>query len=503
VKYALDFKNIIVEEYGYKILDIGIPLSSHFDFRLDKYIRKVSHLKRDRAIGVGILERVRLHILQKYSTITKDAAKETSFRKVIDFIKEYKEFSLHVSGKSGQGMFSISNIKYEQNSEKLAPKSWLIENLRYLFPKRFGLPVSDNLLSWFIFGDTPSYGRVTKIKWTTDNKEIFKRMHLTELLTIDYRVNKLTKEAFSDKGIKISGENLETLKKSVSYLVYYYIFGGYHESTYVSKTTTKELEVGKNFFTIEYEIIRAIFFAAAEANSGESVNIETLSSDACVSDLKHHIFEGYGFGDDFNRLLDYFNRLFKNSPSDSSSLIFRDAKEVLDGYRDAYRAKYREFQKTREHATKFQGRVHKEIEDFLGLKFASEVQVRAVVKEKYVSTINDDGVKENILVHHAFAFDGYLDLSRTLKDYLGLGDKWMGIAFEAMGTYWHKLPRQIEADRKKRLISREKNIILLEIKESWDASRWGVEALKQFKKLTGVEIPQNKLSSLSKYLGTK
>jgi hypothetical protein len=241
VKYALDFKNIIVEEYGYKILDIGIPLSSHFGFRLDKYIRKVSHLKRDRAVGVGILERVRLHIVQKYSTITKDTAKETSFRKVVDFIKEYKEFSLHVSGKSGQGMLSISNIKYEQNSEKLAPKSWLIENLRYWFPKRFGLHVSDNLLSWFVFGDTPSYGRVTKIKWTMDNKEISKRMNITELLAIDYSVNKLTTRAFSDKGIKISNKNLETLKKSVSFLIHYYVFGGYHRSTYVSETTNIRL----------------------------------------------------------------------------------------------------------------------------------------------------------------------------------------------------------------------------------------------------------------------
>jgi hypothetical protein len=220
-----------------------------------------------------------------------------------------------------------------------------------------------------------------------------------------------------------------------------------------------------------------------------------------VGDLKHHLFEGFGFGDDLGKLLSYLKDISDNRPPDSNSQIFRDAKDVLDGYHDAYRVKYREFQKTREHATKFQGRVHKEIEEFLGLQFASEVQVRAVVKEKYVSTINDDGVKEKIYVHGAFRFDGYLDLSRALKDYLGLDDKWMGIAFEANGEYWHSLPAKKEADRKKRLICREKNIILLEIPEKMDSSAWGAEALRQFKETTGVEIPRSKLSELSKSLG--
>ncbi len=505
VQYALDFKNILIKEYGYNILELGkqLPLTTHFGFRLDGYIRKVTNAKRDRAVGGNILERVKNHIIEEFNTWDKDWVKQSSFKRVMDFIKEYQEFSLLVSGKSGQGMFSISNIKYDQNSKKLLPKSWLIENLRYLFPKKFGLPLSDNLLSWFVYGDTPSYGRVAKIKWTMDNKEINKRMYITDLLAIDYRVSKLTTKYFSAKGIKISDSNLEKLQKSVSYLVYYYVFGGYHDSTYVSKTTNKKLEVGKDFFTIEYEVIRAIFFAAAEANNGEPLNFEELQLASGASDLKNHLAEGFGFGDDFDRLQNYFNGLFKNKPLDSSYLIFRNAKEVLDRYHDEYKSKYSAFLKTRKDASKFQGRVHKELEAFLGLHFTKEVQVRAVVKEKYVSTINKDDVKEKIYVHNNFKFDGYLDLSKALKDYLGLDDKWMGIAFEALGTYWHSdaNPSQQEADRKKRLICREKNIILLEIPEAMDSSEWGAEALRQFKATTGVEIPQNKLRGLSKYLG--
>ncbi|MBA7545005.1 hypothetical protein ES705_37367 [subsurface metagenome] len=482
VKYALDFKNIIIDEYGYKLLDLEkqIPLSSHFAFRLDKYIRNVTHLKRDRTLGADILGQVRLHIVQEYSILKRDAAKETSFKKVINFIREYKEFSRYVSRR-----FSISHIKYQQNSEELAPKSWLIENLRYMFPKKFGLPISDNLLSWFIFGDSSADGRKSKLIRTTLKDEINKHSHLAELLSIDYSANKLTKEAFSDKGIEILDKDLNILKKSVSFLIYYYVFGGYHESTYVSKTTNKNLEVGRDYFTIEYEVIRAIFFAAAEGNNEEPMNFRTISNAVGVSTgLNKHLVQGLGFGDDFVKILAYFDRLFKNRHPDSSSQIFQDAEKVLNGYRDAYRARRRELQKSRDYRTAFQGKVHKFIENFLGLKFTSEEQVRAIVKDAYVTMINDNGIKEKIHVHSSFAFDGYLELNKALKDYLGLDDKWMGIAFEAMGTYWHSLPKQIEADRKKRLICREKNIFLLEIPESLDSSAWGDEILKQFKDLT-------------------
>ena len=129
------------------------------------------------------------------------------------------------------------------------------------------------------------------------------------------------------------------------------------------------------------------------------------------------------------------------------------------------------------------------MENFLGLKFTSEEQVRAIIKNAYVTTIKGNGVEEKIHVHPNFKFDGYLELSRALKDYLGLDDKWIGIAFEAMGTYWHSLPAQEEADRKKQLICREKNIILLKIPEALDSSKRGAEILRQFKELTGVENP--------------
>lgn len=498
VKYALDFKNILIEEYGYNILSLEkqLPLTTHFGFQLSSHIWKVTNAKRDKAVGVNILERVKTHIVQQYNAIIKDSKKEVSFRKVKGFIKQYQEFSSYVSKE-----FVISQKKSRIDQAE-SSRSWLVENLRYLFPKKFGLPLEDNLLSWFVYRDTPSHNVQTKLKRTTSNKESFKRILLSELLAIDYKISKLTKKMFNDKGVIISNENLEILKKRVSFLIYFYVFGGYQESMYVSKTTSAGLKVGENFFTLEYEIIRALFFAAAEVNDGEPITLKTIKNTADLGvSLDRHLAEGYGFGDDMIKLLIYFNKLSENRPLDSDSIIFRDGKEILEGYHDAYRARNRVFQKSREHRTEFQGKVHVFIENFLGLKFEKEEQVRGVIKEDYVTVINGEGIKENIRVHHAFKFDGYLELTRSLREYLGLDDKWTGVAIEALGTYWHSLPAQKEADRKKRLICREKNIILLEILEALDSSKWGVEILRQFKELTGVEIPQSKLGKLGKYLG--
>lgn len=505
VKYALEFQDTIIKEYGYNILGLKrIPLSSHFNCRLDKFIRQVTVIKRDRAISVEILERIKQHIISNFNNL-KDSIKQERkifFNKVINLIDIYKIFSDYVSSKSGQGKFSISNIKFEDSSDTMAAKSWLIENLRYIFPKRFGFPLRDDIMSWFIYGDTPEYGLVSKLKWTTEGKELYKRLHLAELLTIDYRISKLTIDDFADRGIAITKTDLEKLQLSTAYLIYFYIFGGHHDVTYVSSTTSKNIEVGPEFFKLEYEVIRAVFFARVEANDGIPVNFETIVSEAGIVDLKNYLYQGFGFGDNLETLRNYIEGLSQFSLSNP---VFRSALETLEGYSDDYRIRRRVLRDSREYPSAFQGNVHKFTEDFLGVKFLSEERVRSVVKDKYITTINDDGIEEKIYIHGSFSYDCYLELSNALKDYLGLDRKWTGIAIEAMGTYWHgnNFPSQQEADRKKQLISREKNVILIEIKEEWDENLWGAKILEQIEKMTGVKIPQQKLSELSKYLGSK
>ncbi len=139
--------------------------------------------------------------------------------------------------------------------------------------------------------------------------------------------------------------------------------------------------------------------------------------------------------------------------------------------------------------------------DLFGVEFFSEKQVRAVVKVKDITIINDDGNQETIKVHGQFSFDGYLELTTDLKTNLGLDNKWIGVAFEFMGTYWHNLPAKMESDRKKRLICKDKNIILIEIWENIEKDDWLSEIIKQIEEKTGTKVSETKFSDLRRYLG--
>ena len=420
---------------------------------------------------------------------------------MIAFIQNYLRFSEYVSSKSGTGRFSISAIKNIEDSTVLASKSWLFESIRYLFPKRFGLPIRDNVLIGFLFGETSKSGEENRFKWKTEEKELLKRMLPSDLFAIDYRISKLSLDDFKNKGLEITAKELIKLKKGVAYYIYYFIFGGYHESTYVSKSTLRGLDVGSYYFTPEYFVIRSTFFLASEANNGEPLSLKKISSDAGISGIQKHLKRGLGFDKDLDKLSHYIKDLLRTMPSSADKSIIRTAKEVFDGYQIVYEARYKELQDSIGYRSVFQGRVHEFINKLFGTEFFSEKQVRSAVDAKEITTINNKGVYETIKVHHGFYFDGYLELSREFKKYLGLDDKWIGIAFEAMGTYWHSRPEQQERDRKKSLICRDKNIILLEIWEDWDENIWINKVFEQIEDKTGTKFTKEQFSRLRNYLG--
>ena len=72
-----------------------------------------------------------------------------------------------------------------------------------------------------------------------------------------------------------------------------------------------------------------------------------------------------------------------------------------------------------------------------------------------------------------------------------------------MGSYYHSdaFPGQQEADRKKKLICKEMNVLLLEIWDNWDKDTWTNKIFEQIKEQTGLEIKKELLSELNKYLG--
>ncbi len=247
-----------------------------------------------------------------------------------------------------------------------------------------------------------------------------------------------------------------------------------------------------------------MFFLAAEANNGDTIGLGELGSAIGISKIQAHLYQGYGFGEDhFGKISNYVKTLLRNMPPNSDTEIIIIARKVIGEYESTYESRQRELNDIKGDKSFFQGNVRKYIENLFGVEFFSEKQVKMAVSVREVTIINDDGNRETIKVHGGVKFDGYLELTRPLKDYLGIDDKWLGIAFEAMGTYWHSLPAQKEADRKKRLICKEKNVILLEIWESWDESTYLTEILKQIKDQTGLVIKQEKLNELSKYIGDR
>ena len=72
------------------------------------------------------------------------------------------------------------------------------------------------------------------------------------------------------------------------------------------------------------------------------------------------------------------------------------------------------------------------------MKLGSEEQVKSVIREDYITTLNNNNVRETIHVHPSFIFDSYIDLTKALKKYLGLDEKWKGIAMK-LSRFLHDL----------------------------------------------------------------
>ncbi len=488
IQYALKFKKILIEEYGYNVLELDKNIRLTYHFRFPISISRIP--SRQKVIGSTLLQKVRDQISQEFMTLEKNLERIRSYEKVTTFLNEYIEFSKYIEGVS-----RISNIRYEERTGRIIPENWLFENLRLLFPKRFNLPLTNNLLSWFAFGS--SRKSPGNILWSIRS--------LSKLLEIDFRINKLSVKDFTAKGVSITGEGLKALQKSVSYLIYFYIFGGYHDTNYVSETTAMGWEVGKKFWTPEYDIIRALFFATAETNGGKPLTIGEISKSAGlgISQLGSHLTGGFGFGDTLNKYISYYEKLSKNRPQGSDPKIFTNAKSLLDGYSQTYRSRNKAYFAYKKIPTVYQDKVHRFFESFLNMKFTPEVSLRLVVSQKYITAIDDQGINQRIIVHTNYRLDGYKELTKSLKKYLGLDDKWIGIGFEAQSEYFHHTDRQIKIDRKKSLICKEKNILLLEIWDSWKPSTWGDKILMQIEEKTGVRIPPSKLGALVKFLGIK
>ncbi|KKN46095.1 hypothetical protein LCGC14_0676490, partial [marine sediment metagenome] len=505
IKYASDLKKVIINEYGQKVLSKNkVALTSIFSFRFDKAIRKVTHLKTRRSIGPEMLNNIKAEITAKFNTYPlATAVQREGFTSAISFIDDYLIFSKYLSSKSGRGAFSISNIK-DDDTNVIAPKSWLYENIRYALPKKNKLPLRDDDLSWVMFGDRPSYGIVSKLKAHTEGKELMKRKGLKDLLSIDYRISRLDTTDFINNNIEITNKGLEDLQKTVAFIIQRFVFGDYHESTYVSKTTNKGLEVGKDYFQPEYEIIREIFFLAADANDGIPLDFGKISADSGIkTELQSRLYQGYGFDESLLDIEAYIEKLSRDMGLSSRDEKVRKIKETIEDYKSNTENRRRDFMRELGYRSQGERDMHRTVNDLFGVEFIHEKQVNQAVGAREITTTNDNGVRETFGIPNTFSFDFYLEFNQAIKDYLGLDYKWKAIAVEYMGTYWHgpQNPNQQEADRKKRLICRDNNIILIEIEEGLDPSEITNQIIEQIKEQTGTQLSYRQLTRFRNFIG--
>ena len=342
-RYCLQFEKILTEEYGHKILGEEFLLRRR-SLDIGAYTRNIKS-GRSKAVAAKFLERLRGHITKNYRNLNifRKLARRKHYKNVITFIENYKAFSSYMSSRSGRGKFSISRLKSLEGSIDLLSKSWLFENIRYAFPKKYGLPIRDNLLSWFLFRDSVEYGsgKSVSVKLALIEANLMKRFTFSRLLSIDYRINKLTTEDFRDRGIYVTEDELLKLQNTVSFLIYHFIFNiesfGDSNLPYISKTTIRNLEIGKYYFTPEYAVVRAIFFLAAEANNGVPLSLSAISENAGISPLNDHLTKGFGFGDISSEdISSYIESLLSRMPSKSNEAIIQNARSIIKGYNDIY-----------------------------------------------------------------------------------------------------------------------------------------------------------------------
>lgn len=506
IKFASNLKAVVEEDYGAKILGKSyIALSSIFDFRLDKALHRILVLKTQKIITADSLRIIKSTINSKYiaSKDTLTSEKKKIFKEIFSFINEYINFSKYITKESQK----FSSIKLKNSSMKLEPRSLLIENLRYIFPRSFKLPIYDYLLSWYLFGDEPrdrNGKRIpTKISRFIAEPELFRRPDLNHLLDIDFRVSKLSLFDFKKNYIIISEDQLLKLKQNVKYIIFDFLFSNPYDTKYVKEETSKGIPVGTNYFIPEYFVIRAIYFALLETNTLKNLSFNYIQNQFSINTrLTDYLATGCGFGHkNLRKLKEEIKTLLKKIPQGSNIQIIKDALHELDKYYKIYIERQERLASLLGFASFFQQQVHEFMEDTFNVKFISEKNVKDAVGNIDFIEFNSNDKEKEREINPLQRFDGYFKLTDSFRNLFGLDDKWVAIAFEAQGS-WHndleqflaRYPDKTKTDFKyyqnldqlKRDICRVKNIILIEIDEDLPKSKWINEVIKQIEEQTGI-----------------
>ncbi len=409
---------------------------------------------------------------------------------IINFIKEYIIFSFYVTGLFGHRVkFSAIVLK---NSNCLEPRSWLIENLRYLFPKMFGLPISNRVLNYFIFRDMPSPSDSNRLtcEFLQDQRVSYKP-NLNMLFAINYNIFRLSLTDLDQFGISISKEELIQIKKFSSFIIYYFIFNNPFDIPYISDTTSGGIPVSFDFFVPEYFIIREIYFIMCFVSDDFLSFTDIREILGIKVRFQRYLSEGTRMSNILTELISQIDKYIKNQK------ILNYFNKKLNLFYEVSKIRERYYASTLEFASSFQKKVHNFFNIFFKVEFDSEKNIVSLIKKKYIHIDY-----KRIPIHHNLAFDGYFPLDDPIRKKYNINKKWKAIVFEAHGnwhidlnTYLRMFPYKSETDfihrqeidKLKRDICSKYNFILIEIYESIEENEWRKLTINQIeKKITNI-----------------
>jgi len=407
---------------------------------------------------------------------------QTSVNEIFCFIEEYINFSKYTTGLVGHRVkFSL------KNKSNLGPRSWLIENIRYAFPRFYGLALSNRILDYFLFRelhDVAISGSKLKSEFF-ENDRIRSKPRLSVLLCIDYNISRLSTRDFQDFDITISDDSLDRVKGYCSYILYFFIFRNPYGLVYISNTTSGGFPVNEDFFVPDFFLIRAIFFIMCNVSNSILSFSEIRKKLKIRNRFQRYLLSG-------TRLINFLGktkpRIEEYIKIHNESFLMDFLNEINMFYKIS-QIRDNEFATRVGFASRFQKRVHQFFENFFGVKFESEKNVVALIRK---NVINISGVKNKI--HYNLSFDGYYKLDDFLRNRYRIDPKLNAIAFEAHGdwhinlsTYLRMFPyktisdfnRRQEVDQLKREICTFYNIILMEIYENVEERYWKDEITKK------------------------
>ena len=411
------------------------------------------------------------------------------FREFDYFLCNYISFSSYVTKSKGKRV-NFLTFDLEEEFNDLDPKYWLFENIRYAFPEIYDLPISNRVLSWFLFGDPNIEYQYELSHNHLSSNRLSLKLSISVLFKIDYRVRRLSKKDFEKFDIELNNGDLKRLKDYISFIIFTFIFRNPYNIPYVSDSTNSGIPIDSCYFIPDYFAIRSIYFIMCDINKREHISFKRICNILGVRNkFQHSMSRGYTMCSVFYIVVEKVKGLIVNSNiilDKEYVQSFYDSISLFDKVNDLRNEYYRSLL---EYASWFQGEVHKFFENYFGVKFQTEKQVLELIKSKFIKI---NGKRKRI--HHNLSFDGYCKLIPSIRKRFGLKEHWKGIIFEAHGL-WHidldiylrmfpyktksDFKRRLEIDQSKRVLCRKFNYFLIEIYEDMEKNQWSKEILRQ------------------------